>query len=101
MEAEGNVPPAQGGDQVTGDVLPAVPLVLTTGAAVLPVQLDHPLAVLDDLVDQLRQQGEGGPRQPGPPPDVAPDQLWPPAPQPVEYEAVENVTKAVGIEEML
>ena len=101
MEAEGDVPPGQGGDQVPGDVLAAVPLVLTTGPAVLPVQLNHPLTVLDDLVGELGQHGEGGPRQPGPPPDVTPDQLRPPAPEPVENEAVQNVTKAVGIEEML
>ena len=34
-------------------------------------------------------------------PCVAPDELWPPAPQGEEYEAVEDVAEAVGVEEVL
>ena len=101
MEAERDVPPSEGGHQVPSDVLAAVPLVLAAGPAVGPVHLDHPLAVFDDLVHQLAQHGQASTRQPGPPPHGAPDQLWPPAPQPVEDEAVEDVTKTVRVEKML
>ena len=76
-------------------------LVLAAGAAVAAVELDHPLAVLDDLVAELGQHGQPRPRQPHPPPGPPPHQLRPPAPQPVEDEAVQDVAEAVRVEEML
>ena len=55
LEESCDVPAEQGGEEVSDDVLSAVTLVLAAGPAVVPVQLDHTLAVLYQLVDQLSQ----------------------------------------------
>ena len=61
VEESCEVPTKEGGDEVTYDVLSRVPLVEAAGAAVAPVELDHPVAVLHDLVRQLGQQSQDRP----------------------------------------